>query len=120
MTKNKALLLDLVREKPRHLTAEQIFLLAKERCPHISMATVYNNLGALSSEGLIRRLHIDGLADRYDRTVSPHEHFICEACGEITDFCFEKFTEELERRIGEHVSSYELNIRGVCAACHRS
>ena len=120
MTKNKALLLELVREKPRHLTAEQIFLLAKERSPHISMATVYNNLGALSHEGLIRRLHIDGQADRYDRCVDPHEHFICNKCGEITDFCFEKFTEELERRIGESVTSYELNIRGVCAACHRS
>ena len=106
MTKNKALLLDLVRERPMHLTAEQLFLLAKERLPHISMATVYNNLGALSQEGLIRRVHIDGLADRYDRNVDPHEHFICETCGEITDFCFEKFTEELERRIGEHVSSY--------------
>ena len=120
MTKNKALLLGLVRERPMHLTAEQLFLLAKERLPHISMATVYNNLGALSQEGLIRRVHIDGLADRYDRNVDPHEHFICETCGEITDFCFEKFTEELERRIGEHVSSYELNIRGVCAACQQS
>ena len=38
----------------------------------------------------------------------------------VTDFCFEKFTEELERRIGECVTSYELNIRGVCAACNRS
>ena len=120
MTKNKALLLDLVREKPVHLTAEQIFLLAKHHLPHISMATVYNNLGSLSQEGLIRRVHIDGLADRYDRNVDPHEHFICDECGEITDFCFEKFTEELERRIGERVSSYELNIRGVCAACQRS
>ena len=117
MTKNKALLLELVREAPRHLTAEQIFLSAKERLPHISMATVYNNLGALTEEGLIRRLHIDGLADRYDRSTAPHEHFICDGCGEITDVFFEGFTEELAARMGGEVSSYELNIRGVCAAC---
>ncbi|MBQ8174883.1 MAG: transcriptional repressor [Clostridia bacterium] len=120
MTKKKALLLDLVREKPVHLTAEQIFLLAKERSPGISMATVYNNLGALSHEGLIRRVHIDGQADRYDRTVEPHEHFICDECGEIRDIFFHGFTEELAKRLGERISSYELNVRGVCAACQRS
>ena len=117
MTKNKALLLALVQEKPRHLTAEQIFLLAKERCPHISMATVYNNLGALSSEGLIRRLHIDGQADRYDRTVAPHEHFICEECGEITDFCFEKFTEEHSARMNNAVKlSFIVRMTSMLAA----
>ena len=117
MTKNKALLLGMIQEKPRHMTAEQIYLQAKERSPHISMATVYNNLGALSEEGLIRRLHIDGLADRYDRNTDAHEHFICEACGEITDLLFPDFTAELEKRVGQAVASYELNIRGTCKIC---
>ena len=117
MTKNKALLLGIIREKPRHLTAEQLYLLAKEQAPGIAMATVYNNLGSLAEEGLIRRLHIDGLADRYDRNTAPHEHFICEECGEIIDLLFPDFTAELEERIGQTVASFELNIRGTCKAC---
>ena len=120
MTKQRTAILTALKRSPGHYTADVIYEMAKAYYPTMSRATVYNNLGALSQQGLIRRLHIDGLADRYDRTVSPHEHFICNECGEITDFCFEKFTEELERRIGECVTSYELNIRGVCAACHRS
>ncbi|MBQ8859347.1 MAG: transcriptional repressor [Clostridia bacterium] len=119
MTKNKALLLDIVREAPQHMTAEQLYLLAKARAPGIAMATVYNNLGALAEEGLIRRLHIDGLADRYDRNTDPHEHFICKECGEITDILFPDFTAELEKRLGQAIASYELNIRGTCPSCKK-
>lgn len=117
MSKKKDFLLELVRRRPDHLTAEQIFLLAKEEMPHISLATVYNNLGALAAEGAIRRLHIVGLADRYDRCTEPHEHMICDACGEIADLSIPDFTDELCARTGHAVRSYELNIHYLCQSC---
>ena len=117
MTKNKSLLLDIIRAAPRHMTAEQIFLAAKEQRPGIAMATVYNNLGALVAEGLIRRLHIVGLADRYDRNIDQHEHLVCDGCGRISDEKFEDFLAELSKRVGAAVSSYELNMHYLCADC---
>ena len=117
MTKNKELLLDIIREAPRHMTAEQILLAAKEKSQGIAMATVYNNLGALANEGLIRRLHIVGQADRYDRNVEQHEHLICDRCGKIIDEKLEDLLHELSDRIGTPISSYELNMHFLCADC---
>ena len=117
MTKNKALLLEIIRAAPRHMTAEQIFLAAKEQKPGIAMATVYNNLGALAAEGLIRRLHIVGQADRYDRNIDQHEHLVCDGCGKILDEKLDDLLAELSERVGTSLSSYELNMHYLCADC---
>ena len=117
MSKKKDFLLELVRRRPVHLTAEEIFLLAKAELPSISMATVYNNLGALATEGKIRRIHIVGQADRYDRSTDPHEHMVCDGCGEIRDLSIPNFACGLSAEIGEPVLSYELNIHYLCQTC---
>ena len=117
MTKNQSLILDIIRAAPRHMTAEQIFLAAKEKKPGIAMATVYNNLGTLTADGLIRRLHIVGHADRYDRNVEQHEHLVCDRCGKITDEKLEDLLDELSERIGAAITSYELNMHYLCATC---
>lgn len=119
MTKNKALILDIIREAPRHMTAEQIYLAAREARPGIAVATVYNNLGALVEEGEIRRLHIVGQADRYDRNTEQHEHLICDGCGKISDEMFHDFLTELIGRAGAPVTSYELNMHYLCADCRK-
>jgi Fe2+ or Zn2+ uptake regulation protein len=117
MSKKKDFLLELVRRRPVHLTAEEIYLLAKAELPSISMATVYNNLGALAAEGKIRRIHIVGQADRYDRSTSPHEHMVCDRCGEIRDLSIPNFAQALTAETGEAVLSYELNIHYLCQTC---
>lgn len=117
MSKRKDFLLELIRRRPVHLTAEEIFLLAKAEMPGISLATVYNNLGALCNEGRIRRVHIVGQADRYDRTVGAHQHLVCDTCGDIADWDIPGFTQELSGRLGTPVTSYELNIHYLCPQC---
>lgn len=117
MSKKKDFLLELVRRKPVHLTAEEIYLMAKAELPSISMATVYNNLGALAAEGKIRRIHIVGQADRYDRSTDPHEHMVCDGCGKIRDLSIPNFARGLSSEIGESVLSYELNIHYLCQTC---
>ena len=117
MTKNQSLILDIIRAAPRHMTAEQIFLAAKAERPGIAMATVYNNLAALTADGLIRRLHIVGQADRYDRNTDLHEHLVCDRCGKISDEKLDGFLAELSARIGTALTSYELNMHHLCVDC---
>ncbi len=119
MTKNRKLLLDIIRREPVHHTAAELYELASAEAPGISVATVYNNLGALSEGGYIRRLHIDGQSDRYDRSTDPHVHFICDGCNRISDIFYSDCVTKLAGAIGATVSSYELNIRGICAACQK-
>ena len=47
MTKQRAVILEVLRSDKCHHTAEEIFELARLKLPGISLATVYNNLRAL-------------------------------------------------------------------------
>ena len=118
MTKQRAVILEVIRSDMCHHTADEIFTLAKERLPGISRATVYNNLKVLEAEKLIRRITGDSLSDRYDNSYVPHGHMICEDCGGVKDFNLENFDKMLFDAIGSEFNSYELKVRYVCDACN--
>ena len=117
MTKQRAVILEVIRSDMCHHTAEEIFTLAKEKLPGISRATVYNNLKVLESERLIRRITGDSLSDRYDKSYIPPGHMICEECGGIRDFNLRNFDEQLSEVIGSEFNSYELKVRYLCDDC---
>lgn len=100
-----------------HLTAEQIFLQVKQAEPGIALATVYNNLNRLCQTGEIRRISIHGQTDRYDKTVTPHGHLICERCGKISDVVIQNLLGQLEQQLHTHLNSYELNLHYICPEC---
>ena len=117
MTKQRALILNIIRSGRFHYTADDIFVRAREELPGISRATVYNNLHAMEDEKLIRRITGEGGPDRYDSSYVPHGHLICTVCHEISDFAVPHFGDTLSEVIGEPVESYELKVRRVCPAC---
>lgn len=117
MTKQRKIILDTIRESSRHMTAEDIYLEAREKMPSLAIATVYNNLRALTAQGIVRRLQFAGLPDRYDRNMAYHEHLICECCGEVTDAQIEQFLPMLEKQLGTHITHYHLSLYHVCSAC---
>ena len=117
MTKQRAVILDIIREGAFHRTADEIFAIAKERLPGISRATVYNNLRALSEEKIIRKISGDEGADRYDRAFEPHGHLFCTECDGIFDFDMHGFSTEIEKKLPCTVESFELKIRGICESC---
>ena len=117
MTKQKCAVLTAARMACGHHTAEEILAYAQELLPHISRATVYNNLHALEKEGQIRVLHTDGVADRYDADPSLHGHLICIKCGGISDLFWSELSEHIANYVGQEVHSYELNVRTTCRRC---
>lgn len=46
MTKQRILILNIIKTTDGHLTAEEIFNIAKARMPNIALGTVYRNLGS--------------------------------------------------------------------------
>ena len=117
VTKQRAVIMEVIRSDMCHHTADEIFTLAKERLPGISRATVYNNLKVLENEKLIRRITGDSLSDRYDNSYIPHGHLICEECGAVKDFNLSDFDSMISEAIGSEFSSYELKVRYICEAC---
>lgn len=120
MTKQRKLIFDIVNTSCSHPTVEQIFEIAKQQMPGIVMATVYNNINALTEAGKIRRITCHGEPDRYDNACLPHEHLKCSECGSVTDIFLENcdMLEELKQKTGHNILSYELNMYYICGKCH--
>lgn len=116
MTKYAEDIYNYILETRSHPTAEQIFLALKQQNPKISQATVYNNLGALVSEGRLIRISEAGHPDRYDNT-SRHDHLICVKCGELSDETLADLTGSIQEQLGCPIRSYDLRIRWLCPAC---
>ena len=116
MTKNGKMIMEIIYESAEHLTAEQIFIQAKEKAPKIVLATVYNNLKRLVDKKLIRRVTLDGSPDRYDKP-TRHDHLICDKCGKLSEIHLDDLSNRLERDIGMTIVSYDLNIHYLCEKC---
>ena len=117
MTRQRAIILEVLRSDMCHHTAEELFQLAKAKMPSISLATVYNNLHALEEEQIIRRISGDGGPDRYDNAFAPHGHLMCTVCGGVFDVDLPGIEAILLEYVGSDVDSYEVKVRGRCARC---
>ena len=116
MTKYARGILDIVNASRSHLTAEQIFWELKKTQPKVVLATVYNNLNALCAQKLIRRVHVEGSPERYDR-IEKHDHLICQKCGKLADVDLGDLTRQLEKTAGIPILSYDLKLLYVCEEC---
>ncbi len=105
-----------------HLTAEQVYERSVARLPEISRATVYNTLNQLHDLGEVREIKLDAGPKRYDpNTVQPHQHLICERCGDVRDVVpHGDVSLPPGQRHGFKIRNVEVAFRGLCPACARS
>lgn len=118
MTKYAKKILEIVESSRSHLTAEQVFEQLREAYPSVVLATVYNNLNRLWEEGRIRKISVEGTPDRYDRIVR-HDHLVCRKCGRLLDVDLGDLTEQLEKKAGIPILSYDLKLVFLCEACRK-
>lgn len=102
----------------KHLTVEQIYMEIKEKYPRIVLATVYNNVNKLWKAGLIRKVSVENMPDRYDH-LTRHDHLVCRKCGKLADISFEDLTDSLRRQLGEDFFSYDLKVFYLCPDCRK-
>lgn len=117
MTRQRRLILDLMRQSPRHMTADEIFALARQQMPTIARGTVYRNLKLMEQAKEIARLELPQGPDRYDKTSAPHGHLYCDGCGDLQDIPVVGLVKEIENAIGTEVRSYQLTNHYLCPAC---
>ncbi len=120
-TKQKELIYNAVVHSHSHLSADDVYNMLKPENPGLSLATVYRNLNTFADKGLLIRIAMPSGGARFDGTLEPHYHMVCEKCGLISDIVLERL-DSLENDVLEKsgfvVSSYTLLIYGICADCH--
>lgn len=69
----------------RHVTAESLFMAARDSGESVSLATVYNTLRAFCEAGLMNEITVDATRSYFDTCVDEHPHFFWEDTQELTD-----------------------------------
>lgn len=120
LTKQREVVLRVIRDAEEHLTANEVFGAAKELLPSISFATVYNSLRYLKDAGHIAEIQFGNGASRFDRVTHRHDHAICTKCGRLVDIEMEH-PRELVQKAAKYSrfkpESLEFTLRGICPEC---
>ncbi|HKP47679.1 MAG TPA: transcriptional repressor [Pyrinomonadaceae bacterium] len=120
LTRQRQAVLDVIRAREDHPTANDIFAAARLQLPGISYATVYNSLRFLKEAGLVHEIKFGDSASRYDRETDRHDHALCNECGKLVDFDLPQAAELMQaaaRRSKFKPQSVQLTLRGVCPDC---
>ncbi|CAM4274187.1 Fur family transcriptional regulator [Paenibacillus phoenicis] len=114
----------LLENEDDHLSAEDVFMLVKDKAPEIGLATVYRTLELLSELHVVEKINFgDGVARydlRTDTTKHHHHHLICVQCGamdEIREDWLGPLEERLEKEFNFTVLDHRLDFQGICYRC---
>ncbi|HEX6289848.1 MAG TPA: Fur family transcriptional regulator [Herpetosiphonaceae bacterium] len=121
LTRQRMLILDVLRDSGQHLTADQIYAEVSRQHPEINLATVYRTLQWLHQVGLLRKIDVgkDRLEYEY-ATEADHHHLICKACGtemQIDNHVIEKLQAHILEHYGFEADPDHVAIFGRCAQC---
>ena len=122
-TSQRVVMHRLLRDRNRHLSAEELLSEASEQLPGVSLPTVYSTLELFEQLGIVRRVNGGGGTLLWDTRAGAHHHMICRNCGRIQDMDTPLDLEGARRsaaRAGVQPDRAEVVVSGLCADCAAS
>ncbi|MEO1003373.1 MAG: transcriptional repressor [Cyanobacteria bacterium J06638_7] len=114
LSRQRRMVLDLLWSEKSHLSARDIFEKLNDLGRNIGHTSVYQNLEALQSAGVIECL--DRASGRlYGYRSDPHSHLTCIESGAIQDLDVQlppELLEQIERHTGYRIETYSLHLTG--------
>jgi Fe2+ or Zn2+ uptake regulation protein len=119
VTPQRQVIFRVLGSTTQHPTAEAVYAAVRSEMPTISLRTVYQSLNDLSALGELSALDLGTGSTRFDPTLEPHHHLVCEACGSIEDLHHHFPGVVLPASVadGFEVNATEIVFRGRCASC---
>ncbi|MCE5314722.1 MAG: transcriptional repressor [Armatimonadota bacterium] len=120
MSRQAKVILDVLRSVTSHPTADEVYEMAREAMPRISLGTVYRNLEAMSESGLVLKIYVSGTQKRFDGNPKPHYHIRCGVCGRVDDIDLDLLVDldrTAQEATGYDVLSHSVEFVGVCPRC---
>jgi len=122
MTRQKKVIVDILRSTNIHPTADWIYEQARKVIPDLSLGTVYRNLNLLKEAGEIMELNYGSTYSRFDGNPLNHYHFQCTECGRIYDVDLPPGCQLIDKEFeldGHRVKSHRLEFYGTCRDCQQ-
>ncbi|MFH1148613.1 MAG: Fur family transcriptional regulator [Pseudomonadota bacterium] len=109
-------------EKP--LSTKEIHSRVTRTCG-ADLATIYRNLGALKSAGLVKEVDLRENSRRWESVIpGRHVHHItCETCGRVEKLhhcSLGKMADTIESELGYILKDHYLEYFGICPNCQRT
>jgi Fur family transcriptional regulator, ferric uptake regulator len=115
----------LLENEEDHLSAEDVYLLVKDKAPEIGLATVYRTLELLTELKVVDKINFGDGVSRYDLRQEGaahfHHHLVCIECGtvdEIQDDLLGDVEKIVERDFNFKIKDHRLTFHGICHRCH--
>ena len=114
-------IVDTFLRSESHLSVDDLLHLVQKRRSDVGRTTVYRTLKLLQAAGLAQELVLQG-ETRFEREYNRehHDHFICNACGEIFEFTspeIEQAQDDIAAGIGFVIQGHRHQIYGLCRGC---
>lgn len=114
----------LLENEEDHLSAEDVYLLVKEKSPEIGLATVYRTLELLTELNIVDKINFGDGVSRYDLRQEGasrfHHHLFCTVCG-IVEEIQEDLLKDVEKKVEQtwkfKVKDHRLTFYGICHSC---
>ena len=119
-SKQRDEILNVVLTSYNHPTAKMVYEKVRHIIPNISLGTVYRNLNVLSEMGKIKKILTYDGDDRFDKTLTNHNHIHCTVCGKVSDIETSLMNidcDNVNKETGFKVTECNFNIKGVCQDC---
>ncbi|WP_314059501.1 Fur family transcriptional regulator [uncultured Vagococcus sp.] len=122
----EATVLVLLENDKDHLSAEEIYMLVKQKSPDIGLATVYRTLEMLTELKVVDKISFNDGVSRYDMRKEGaqhfHHHLLCLECGgieEVEEDLLVDVEKIIEKRFRFIVKDHRLTFHGVCSNCQK-
>lgn len=120
-TKNRNIILDILREG-KLLTAEEIFLKARDLDRAINLSTIYRNLNTFETKGIVIKSNIaQEDKTRFKLNHMDHRHYLlCLSCHKkigLENCPISGYDLFLEERTDFDIVGHKLEVYGYCPRC---
>lgn len=122
MTGPRAAVLQVLRARDGHLSAEDVVAAVAGTTPGVHRASVYRALEALTDTGIVQHVHLGHGATAYHLAddVGEHLHLQCSGCGAVIDAPVGVLGSVRRRLLREHgfaLDAAHVALSGTCEAC---
>ncbi len=120
LTSQRRAVFEALKEAKGHPSAEDIYLIVKQKNPRVALGTVYQALSVLEEIGIVGSKHWSESPTRYDLNVEPHLDIRCAGCGgvsEITGVELGELEERIRNNTPYEVTGVTMVIDGLCPTC---
>ncbi len=117
-------ILEIFLKTEKHLSADDLYRLVREKYPEIGFTTVYRTLKLFCDSELAREVDFGDGRQRYEHNFGHehHDHLVCLKCGsffEVVDARIEKLQENLAKKEDFIPIKHKMDIFGICKKCRK-